>query len=342
MSGVQQVHVKLDEDGMRLDRWFKLHYPMINHGRLSKLLRTGQVRVDGGRVKASSRLEKGQTVRIPPVNLEATASSGEPAKPKPLSAHDKAYFESMVLFEDKHLYVLNKPAGLAVQGGSKTTKHVDALLQGMAAELYDRPRLVHRLDRDTSGILVIAKTRSMATALGKMFQTRSVRKIYWALVSGVPKPEQGLINKPLVKAGGPGDEKVTIAKSMKVEGAQKAMTHYAVIDKAPPSVAWVSLKPVTGRQHQLRVHMQMIGHPIIGDPKYGHLEQDGSGEQRDEGLARKLHLHARRVSFPHPKGGEIDVTAPVPGHMRESMTTCGFDPDQYDVPEAGTDDEDAA
>jgi 23S rRNA pseudouridine955/2504/2580 synthase len=339
LSGVQQIHVKADEDDMRLDRWFKLHFPTINHARLSKLLRTGQVRVDGGRVKANARLEEGQMVRIPPVNLEAAPHSGEPAKPKPLSAHDKAFFQSLVLFEDKHLYVLNKPAGLAVQGGSKTTKHIDALLQGLAAELYDRPRLVHRLDRDTSGVLVIAKTRSMATALGKMFQTRSVRKIYWALVSGVPKPEQGLINKPLIKAGGPGEEKVQVAKSMKVDGAQKAMTHYAVIDKAPPSVAWVSLKPVTGRQHQLRVHMQMIGHPIIGDPKYGSLEHDGSGEEHNEGFADKLHLHARRVMFPHPKGGVIDITAPVPGHMRESMLTCGFDPEQYDVPEAGEDED---
>jgi 23S rRNA pseudouridine955/2504/2580 synthase len=335
MSGVKQISVKGDEDGMRLDRWFKVHFPEISHGRLSKLLRTGQVRVDGGRVKANERLLPGQTIRVPPINLEAAASHDGPPKPKPLSAHDKAYFQSLVLFEDKHLYVLNKPAGLAVQGGSRTTKHIDGLLQGLAADLYDRPRLVHRLDRDTSGVLVIAKTRSMATALGKLFQTRSVRKIYWALVSGVPRPEQGVIDKPLIKAGGPGEEKVQVAKNMKQDGAQKAMTHYAVIDKAPPSVAWVSMKPVTGRQHQLRVHMQMIGHPIIGDPKYGHLEHDGSGEERDEGFAHKLHLHARRVTFPHPKGGTVDVTAPVPGHMRESMITCGFDPEQYDVPEAG-------
>ena len=335
MSGVKHISVKGDEDGMRLDRWFKVHFPEVSHGRLSKLLRTGQVRVDGGRVKANERLLPGQTIRVPPINLEAAASHDGPPKPKPLSAHDKAYFQSLVLFEDKHLYVLNKPAGLAVQGGSRTTKHIDGLLQGLAADLYDRPRLVHRLDRDTSGVLVIAKTRSMATSLGKLFQTRSVRKIYWALVSGVPRPEQGVIDKPLIKAGGPGEEKVQVAKNMKQDGAQKAMTHYAVIDKAPPSVAWVSMKPVTGRQHQLRVHMQMIGHPIIGDPKYGHLEHDGSGEERDEGFVHKLHLHARRVTFPHPKGGTVDVTAPVPGHMRESMITCGFDPEQYDVPEAG-------
>ncbi len=341
MSDVVQVHVKRDETGMRLDRWFKVHYPALGHGKLSKLLRTGQVRVDGARVKANSRLESGQTVRVPPLNLEQDTDDSEAAKPKPLSAADKAYFEQMVLFEDKHLYVLNKPSGLAVQGGSRTTRHIDGLLQGLAVEMYDRPRLVHRLDRDTSGILVIAKTRQMATALGKLFQTRSVRKIYWALVSGVPKPEQGVIDKPLVKAGGQGDEKMHIAKSAKQEGAQRAMTHYAVIDKAPPSVAWVSLKPVTGRQHQLRVHLQMIGTPIIGDPKYGYVEPDGSGETRDEGFSRKLHLHARRVTFPHPKGGTVDVTAPLPGHMRQSFDTCGFDPDRFDIPEAGDEDETA-
>lgn len=337
MSRVQQVPVKADEDGMRLDRWFKVHFPQVTHGRLSKLLRTGQVRVDGGRVKANERLLPGQTIRIPPINTETADSEQAEARPKPLSAHDKAFLQSLVLYEDKHLYVFNKPSGLAVQGGSRTIRHVDGLLKDLAADLYERPRLVHRLDRDTSGVLVVAKTRSVATSLGKLFQTRSVRKIYWALVSGVPKPEQGLINEPLVKAGGPGEEKMQAAKNLKQQGAQKAMTHYAVIDKAPPSVSWVSLKPVTGRQHQLRVHMQMVGNPIIGDPKYGHPVPDGSGEDKDEGFAHKLHLHARRVSFPHPKGGIVDVTAPVPGHMRESMVTCGFDPEQYDVPEAGED-----
>ncbi len=335
MSGVRQISVNEDEDGMRLDRWFKVHFPQVTHGRLSKLLRTGQVRVDGGRVKGNERLLPGQSIRIPPINAEAASNKQVPAKPKPLSSHDKAFLQSLVLFEDKHLYVLNKPSGLAVQGGSRTIRHIDGLLQGLAADLYERPRLVHRLDRDTSGVLVIAKTRSVAASLGKLFQTRSVRKIYWALVSGVPKPEQGLIDEPLIKSGGPGEEKMQVAENLKQDGAQRALTHYAVIDKAPPSVAWISLKPVTGRQHQLRVHMQMIGNPIIGDPKYGHRETDGSGEHKDEGFANKLHLHARRVCFPHPKGGIVDVTAPVPGHMRESMITCGFDPEQYDVPEAG-------
>jgi protein CrcB len=209
MSGVQQIHVKRTEEGMRLDRWFKVHFPTLGHGKLSKLLRTGQVRVDGARVKSNARLESGQMIRVPPLNLDdKPETGGEDAKPKPLSAADKAYFQSLILFEDKHLYVLNKPAGLAVQGGSRTTRHVDGLLMGLAAEMYDRPRLVHRLDRDTSGILVIAKTRQMATALGKLFQTRSVRKIYWALVNGVPKPEQGKIDKPLIKGGGAGEERM--------------------------------------------------------------------------------------------------------------------------------------
>ena len=337
MSGVQQIHVKRTEEGMRLDRWFKVHFPTLGHGKLSKLLRTGQVRVNGARVKSNARLESGQMIRVPPLNLEAdTPEEGsEEAKPKPLSAADKAYFESMILFEDKHLYVLNKPAGLAVQGGSRTTRHVDGLLMGLGAEMYDRPRLVHRLDRDTSGVLVIAKTRQMATALGKLWQTRSVRKIYWALVNGVPKPEQGRVDKPLIKGGGAGEERMHEAHNPHDDGAQRAVTHYAVIDKAPPAVAWVSLKPVTGRQHQLRAHMAMIGHPILGDGKYGDLAE------MPDGMSKKLHLHARRITFPHPKGGTVDISAPIPGHMRQSFETCGFDPDRFDIPEAGEEEDGA-
>ena len=326
MSGVQQIHVKRTEEGMRLDRWFKVHFPTLGHGKLSKLLRTGQVRVNGARVKSNARLESGQMIRVPPLNLNADTPDeiGEEAKPKPLSAADKAYFESMILFEDKHLYVLNKPAGLAVQGGSCTTRHVDGLLMGLAAEMYDRPRLVHRLDRETSGCLVLAKR-----------QTRSVRKIYWALVNGVPKPEQGKVDKPLIKGGGAGEERMHEAHNPHDDGAQRAVTHYAVIDKAPPAVAWVSLKPVTGRQHQLRAHMAMIGQSIVGDGKYGDLAE------MPDGMSKKLHLHARRITFPHPKGGTVDISAPIPGHMRQSFETCGFDPDRFDIPEAGEEDQQA-
>lgn len=313
-----------DEDGMRLDRWFRLHYPALTNAHLNKLLRTGQVRVGGGRAKSSTRLAQGQEIRVPPLAVDARSAERPSPGERPLTVEERRLFRSMLLYEDDDLYVLDKPAGLAVQGGTGTTRHVDGLLQGLAAELKERPLLVHRLDRDTSGILVVAKRRAIASALGKLFATRSVRKIYWAAVRGVPKPAQGRIGKALVKAAGPEGDRVREARADERDVARTAVTHYAVVDKAPPELAWVSLKPVTGRQHQLRAHMAMIGHPILGDAKYGGLEGlPGT-------FARKLHLHARRIAFPHPRGGTVDVTAPLPPHMRDTWQTVGFDPDRYD------------
>ena len=325
MTGIVHRIVAPDESGMRIDRWFKLHYPAVTHAYLNKLLRTGQVRIDGGRAKGNARLEEGQEVRIPPLAFDRRPADDPPAEVRPLTKEERSLFRSMVIFEDKDLFVLNKPEGLAVQGGTKTHRHVDALLLGLAAELGDRPRLVHRLDRDTSGILVIAKRRSVASALGKLFATRTVRKIYWALVKGVPKPGQGRIDLSLVKARGSDGDRVRPARSEDGDDAQKAVTRYAVIDKAPPALAWVSLKPVTGRQHQLRVHMAHIGHPILGDERYG------GSEGLPEAMPNKLHLHARRVVFPHPRGsGTVDVSAPLPAFMRKSWDYFGFDADRYD------------
>ncbi len=324
MAGIEIRTVRAGEDGMRLDRWFRLHYPALTNAYLNKLLRTGQVRVAGGRAKANARLEEGQEIRVPPLSFD-TRPADRPEPPvKPLSTEDRKLLRSMVIYEDDDLMVLNKPAGLAVQGGTGTSRHIDGLLQGLGAELKERPLLVHRLDRDTSGILVVAKRRSIASALGKLFATRSVRKIYWAAVKGVPKPPQGKIGKALIKAAGPGGDRVRAALPEEREEAQHAVTHYAVIDKAAPTLSWVSLKPVTGRQHQLRAHMAMIGHPILGDGKYGGLA-DLPGT-----FAKKLHLHARRITFPHPRGGTVDVTAPLPPFMRETWATVGFDPDRYD------------
>jgi 23S rRNA pseudouridine955/2504/2580 synthase len=315
MAGVETKEVSDAEDGMRLDRWFKTHYAALPHSRLEKLLRTGQVRVDGGRAKASTRLAAGQTIRVPPLPDVAPP----PAPRHALSKADRAFLASITLYEDDDLLVLNKPSGIAVQGGSKTTHHIDRLLEGMGDGPETRPRLVHRLDRDTSGVLVIAKRRSVAAKLGRAFQTRSVRKIYWALVKGVPKPPQGKVEAALVKAAGPEGDRVRKARPGEQDVAQSAVTHYAVVDRAGQSVAFVSLKPVTGRQHQLRAHMAIIGNPILGDEKYrGDLDMP-------EGGARKLHLHARRISFPHPSGeGVVDVTAPLPEHMRQSFALFGF------------------
>jgi 23S rRNA pseudouridine955/2504/2580 synthase len=316
MAGVVTREVEAGEDGMRLDRWFRSHYADLPHSRLEKLLRTGQIRVDGGRAKASTRLAAGQTIRVPP--LPAAAPAATPA-PKALSKADRAFLASITLYEDDDLLVLNKPPGIAVQGGTKTTHHLDRLLEGLGEGPKSRFRLVHRLDRDTSGVLVVAKRREVAARLGRAFQTRSVRKIYWALTKGVPKPQQGKVDAALVKATGPEGDRVRKARPGEQEVAQSAVTYYAVVDRAGQKVAWLSLKPVTGRQHQLRAHMAIIGHPVLGDDKYQ------GGRELPEGIDNKLHLHARRISFPHPSGERVvDVTAPLPDHMRRSFAAFGF------------------
>jgi len=284
------------------------------------------VRVDGGRAKASTRLAAGQAVRVPPLP-DVTPPPG----PKhALSKADRDFLASITLYEDDDLLVVNKPPGIAVQGGTKTTHHIDRLLEGLGDGPETRPRLVHRLDRDTSGVLVIAKRRSVAAKLGRAFQTRSVRKIYWALLHGVPRPPQGKVEAALVKASGPEGDRVRKARAGEQDVAQSAVTHYAVVDRAGQQVAFVSLKPVTGRQHQLRAHMAILGHPILGDEKY-HGDKD-----LPEGIPNKLHLHARRISFPHPSGeGVVDVTAPLPEHMARTFADFGFEAREADA--AGAD-----
>ena len=315
MAGVETKAVGREEDGMRLDRWFRTHYATLPHSRLEKLLRTGQVRVDGGRAKASTRLAEGQTVRVPPLP-DAPPRGGAPP---PISNADREFLASITLYEDDDLLILNKPSGLAVQGGTKTTRHVDRLLEGLGDGPETRPRLVHRLDRDTSGVLVVAKRRSVAAKLGRAFQTRSVRKIYWAIVRGFPKPPQGKIEAALVKSAGPEGDRVRKARPGEQDVAQSAVTHYSVNDHAGQKASFVTLKPVTGRQHQLRAHMAILGYPILGDTKYG------GDIDMPEGVAPTLHLHARRISFPHPSGeGVVDVTAPLPQDLKESFSAFGF------------------
>jgi 23S rRNA pseudouridine955/2504/2580 synthase len=257
----------------------------------------------------------GQSVRVPP--LPDVAPS--PGPKQSLSKADRAFLSDITLYEDDDLLILNKPPGIAVQGGTKTTRHIDRLLEGLGDSPDTRPRLVHRLDRDTSGVLVIAKRRAVAAKLGRAFQTRSVRKIYWAIVQGVPKPPQGKIEAALVKAATPAGDRVRKARPGEQDRAQSAVTYYAVVDRAGQKVAFVSLKPVTGRQHQLRAHMAILGYPIVGDEKYP------SGVEIPEGIDPMLHLHARRICFPHPSGeGVVDVTAPLPPHMEKAFAAFGF------------------
>jgi 23S rRNA pseudouridine955/2504/2580 synthase len=324
MTEVKRHVVTADEAGMRLDRWFKVHFPQVTFAYLNKLTRTGQVRVAGARAKTSTRLEAQQEIRVPPLAFDTRPADAPKADIKPLTREERRLFDSMVLHEDGDLFILDKPSGFAVQGGTKTHHHLDGLLMGLGVEVGERPLLVHRLDRDTSGVIVVAKRRAVASALGKLFATRAVKKTYWAVTRGVPKPAQGRIEVALIKAKGPDGDRMRASQEGEEEDEQRAVTHYAVIDKAPPVAAWVSLKPVTGRQHQLRAHMAHIGTPILGDNKYG------GDRDLPDGVADRLHLHARRIIFPHPRGGTVDVSAPLPAHMRDTFALFGFDADRFE------------
>jgi 23S rRNA pseudouridine955/2504/2580 synthase len=330
-SAVQTVGVKPDESGMRVDRFFEARFPGLSFSHIQRIIRKGEVRVNGKRAEPKQRLEAGQTVRIPPLKLDAP-------KPRESASEDqktRAFLESITLHEDADVLVLNKPMGLAVQGGSGTTRHLDGMLEVLRAPGLDgqRPRLVHRLDKDTAGCLLVAKTRFAAAALAKTFRSRSARKIYWALVAGVPKPHQGRISTFLAK------EEREDASFMRIaghgeEGASHAVTYYAVVETSAQTLAWLSLKPVTGRTHQLRAHMAHIGHPIVGDPKYFGKEN----WELPGGMQDKLHLFARRIAVPHPRGGAIDITAPLPPHMQQSWSLLGLDAKRYDPIEEAPED----
>ncbi|HWK41855.1 MAG TPA: RluA family pseudouridine synthase [Croceibacterium sp.] len=320
---VRQFTVQPDDDGVRLDRWFKRHLPQVGFATVSRWARTGQVRVDGKRVKPEDRLNAGQIVRVPP--------GGESDRPKPqrreLTPAQVEQAESMLVHKTRAALVLNKSPGLATQGGTGTFNHVDGLLDAYAGEDEPRPRLVHRLDKDTSGVLLVARTPGSAAFFSKRFSGRSAKKIYWALVVGVPDVADGTIEAPLAKQPGTGGEKMHVD----TENGQPAKTRYRVVDRAGNRAAWVELQPLTGRTHQLRVHMAAIGHPIVGDGKYGGQDAFLTGS-----ISRKMHLHARRLIIDSPKdssggGGTLDVTAELPEHFAASMEQLGFDPAQSDA-----------
>ncbi|MBX3553980.1 MAG: RluA family pseudouridine synthase [Pseudolabrys sp.] len=322
-AGVQTVMVSGDEDGMRLDRFFEARFPGLSFSHIQRIIRKGEVRVNGKRAEPKARIARGQSVRIPPLKVEAPTPRGD----APADLRDRAFLREITLYEDDDVMVLNKPAGLAVQGGSGTTRHVDGMLGALQGQGRDaqRPRLVHRLDKDTAGCLLIAKTRFAAAALSKTFRSRSARKVYWALVYGVPKPLQGRVSNFLTKEQNEEDSVMRAARHGE-EGASHAVTYYAVVETAAQQLAWVSLKPVTGRTHQLRAHMQQIGNPILGDPKYFDIEN----WKLPGGIQNKLHLLARRIAVPHPRGGRIDVTAPLPPHMQQTWNLIGLDMTRYD------------
>ncbi|RAK69185.1 RluA family pseudouridine synthase [Phenylobacterium kunshanense] len=317
MKEVRTLYVDKGEEGVRLDRWFKRRWPHLNHIQIQKLTRSGQIRVDGARAKPDTRLSAGSQVRVPPLpDAPPPRAKGE------LDPRDVAFAKRLVIYEDEEVLALNKPSGLAVQGGTKTTKHVDRLLSAWGEGL-ERPRLVHRLDRDTSGVLVLGKTPGAAAKLAGAFAKRRAQKIYWAIVAGFPKPGEGVLDLPLAKKG-VGDREMMVPADPKDERAESAETEFVTIARAGPRAAWMALWPHTGRTHQLRAHMLAMGHPILGDPKYN----NEASIELSEGL--KLQLHARRLVLPHPSRGTLILEAPISPELKAGFERFGFDEHEAD------------
>ena len=315
-TSIRHFKVEADDDGIRLDRWFKRHLPDASFNLVSRWARTGQLRVDGKRATPGDRLLAGQEIRVPPADSEA-AQTGKPARKRRELTDDEVDFaKGLVIHRDDAALIINKPAGLATQGGTNTENHVDGLLDALTYGLDNRPKLVHRLDKDTSGVLLVARTSRAAGHFAKAFSSRTARKVYWAIVVGVPTIYDGFIDLPLAKQPGSGGEKMHVDEK---EGLS-ARTRYRVVERAGNTCAWVELQPYTGRTHQLRVHMAAIGHPIVGDGKYGGKDAFLTGT-----ISRKMHLHARRLRIDHPKGHQIDIRADLPPHMTESFADLGFD-----------------
>jgi 23S rRNA pseudouridine955/2504/2580 synthase len=316
MAEERKFTVAEDDDGIRLDRWFKRHLPDVSFNIVSRWARTGQLRVDGKRAVPGDRILAGQEIQFPPPETLPDRTARPQRKIEPLTAEEEALVRDMVIHRDANSFVLNKPPGLATQGGTKTHQHLDRLLDGLADDDGNRPKLVHRLDKDTSGALLVARSARAAGHFAKAFAGRTARKIYWALVVDVPSPGEGFVDLPLAKQPGTGGEKMHVSP----EAGLPSKTRWRIIDRAGNRAAWVELQPLTGRTHQLRAHMAAIGHPIVGDAKYG-----GPGAFLTGGISRKLHLHARRIRIDAPGGGEIDVTAELPPHFSETLATLGFE-----------------
>ena len=318
MTAVETVTVRPEDGASRLDRWFRRHYPRLGHGRLEKLLRTGQIRVDGKRARAGDPVAPGQAIRVPPLSQVPPTPAATPR----VRPQDAALLRDAVIYRDDWSIVVNKPAGLAVQGGTNTERHVDALLDGLRFDSAERPRLVHRLDKDTSGVLLIARNAAAASFFTRAFRDKATRKIYWGVVVGLPELRQGRIDLGLAKRGGAGRERVHADD----EEGKSAITYYRVVDHAGAKASWLALLPVTGRTHQLRAHCAALGTPILGDGKYG-----GTGAQLAGGAAaQRLHLHARSLEIPCPNGGTLRVIAPLPPHMRRTWEFFGFESDAPD------------
>ena len=321
-NDVRQFTVSTEDDGIRLDRWFKRNLPDARFNAVSRWARTGQLRIDGKRATPGDRLEAGQVIRVPPADPVAEKPRAAPKRPS-LSEDEIAFVRDMVIHEDPAAFVVNKPPGLATQGGTKTNDHLDRLLDGLPGAEASRPKLVHRLDKDTSGVLLIARSPRAAAFFSKSFSGRTARKVYWALVVGVPDVKDGFIDLPIGKQFGTGGEKMCIDE----ENGLPARTRYRLIERAGNRAAWIELQPHTGRTHQLRVHMAAIGHPIVGDGKYGGQDAFLTGA-----ISRKLHLHARRLRIDHPDAGRLDISADPPEHFTSTLANLGFELEAGDLP----------
>ncbi|WP_332060974.1 RluA family pseudouridine synthase [Bartonella sp. CB74] len=319
MVGVEIKKVEADESGMRLDRWFKARYPGLGFGSLQKLLRSGQIRVNGGRVKADTRILMGQSVRVPPLPIDSKENLLITDKVI-RGQDDETVLKKMLLYEDPKIFVFNKPAGLAVQGGSGLTRHIDSMLEVWRNKKGEKPRLVHRLDRETSGVLIVARSRGAAQALTAAFRARETKKTYWALVRGVPRKKQDKISTWMVKDIAAQGDKMRVCEHGEPDSSH-AVSYYRVLDTRGQTLSWLEMEPYTGRTHQLRVHAAHMDHPIIGDAKYFFSD---SNWKFPGGIQNRLHLHARRISIPHPSGGILDIVAPLPPHMLQSFNLLAF------------------
>ena len=342
MSGVRKITISDDEDGQRLDRWLKKTVPELPYGLAQKLIRKGQLRVDGKRAKADTKLVAGQEVRIPPTEGKKQRSDNKPK----LSHEDREFIKSLVIHDDGDVIALNKPAGLAVQGGTNTTRHIDGMLDAFTGEDGVRPRLVHRLDKDTSGVLLLARSAKVAKALGAAFKGKDIKKIYYALVSPTPDPYNGAIRAPLLKAGGGNKERMVVDDKK----GKKALTEYRMVEHTGANIAFVAFWPRTGRTHQIRVHAEVMGCPVLGDHKYrgrkagaqfGRVKQHGSGSDvltgvaglEDVEYADRLHLHAARIVLKHPmRKGELNIFAPLPRELVKSWKAFGFNSNYTEDP----------
>ncbi|MBY7648918.1 MAG: RluA family pseudouridine synthase [Candidatus Liberibacter europaeus] len=322
MTCVKHVTIDKDEDNMRFDRWFKTNYPQISFGNLQKLLRSGQIRLDKGRIKSNDRVKSGQLVRIPPF-VQASICKKENkylGVPSIGYLNSSEFLSSILIYKDSKVYIFNKPAGIPVQGGSGITCHIDGLLEYWLESNGKKPYLIHRLDQETSGILVVARTRASAQSLTEAFRMRKVKKIYWSLVRGIPNEKNVCISNWLLKKGRPGGDYVQVVNHSE-KGANKAVSYFRMIDFFAQKFCWLEMQPYTGRTHQLRVHALHMGHPIVGDKKY---YMDNSNGNFSNDIQNKLYLHARYIDFPHPEGGRLQVTAPLPTHMVKTWDSFGF------------------